>query len=109
MKRSLLALLLLLFSVGSAFGQATFIPVALDFPQIAIGGPATAQNYVTLIQMVNNNSASTTGRLALYSDNGSALAVLFDGQGPQATKDITLASGETRQVELTLDGPITAG
>lgn len=102
-------LLSLLLSAGVAFGQVSYAPVTVAFPQIAIGGDADGQNYVTLLQVVNNNSATTTGRVALFSDNGAALAVLFDGQGPQSTIDLTLGSGESRQVKLTLNGPVSAG
>src|SRR5437773_1522112 len=104
-----IALLLLLLSADLAFGQATYYPVSVAFPQIAIGGDNGGDHYVTLLQLVNNNSAGTTGHLALYSDSGSALSALFDGQGPQSALDVTLAPGEARQIQLTLDGPITPG
>src|SRR5437870_1813094 len=100
---------LLLLCTEIEFGQVTYQTVALAIPQLAIGGYAGGQNYVTLVQLINTNSAQTTGHLTLYSDTGSALTALFDGQGPQGTMDITLASGETRQIQVTLNGPITAG
>ena len=104
-----LALLLLLLSAELALGQATSTPVSVAFPQLAIGGDADGQNYVTIIQIVNNNSVPITGHIALFSDTGAALGVLFDGQGPQSTLDITLQSGATRQIQVTLNGAITAG
>src|SRR5207302_994310 len=67
------------------------------------------QNYVTLVQLVNNNSASTTGHIALFSDSGAPLAVLFDGEGPQSTMDVQLDSGQTRQISLTLNSIVTPG
>src|SRR5262245_2493215 len=106
--RIISALMLLLFA-NTAFGQIAYSPVALAFPQIAIGGDPAGQNYVTVIQIVNNNSTSTTGHIALFSDSGSALSAQFDGQSPQSTLDVTLASGATRQIQLTTTGDITAG
>jgi hypothetical protein len=108
MKKTILILLLL--SADFAFGQQTAsIPVTVDFPQIAIGGDSADANYVTLLQIVNNNSIATTGHLALYTNDGSALAALIDGQGPQTTMDISLAPGQARQIQLTASGPITSG
>ncbi len=104
-----IALLLLLLFSDFAFGQVTYLPSSIAFPQIAVGGDTSGQNYVTLLQVVNNNSAGTTGHVALFSDSGSALPALFDGQGPRSTTDISLASGEARQIQLTLNGPLTAG
>src|SRR5712671_1913018 len=97
-----LALFLFLLFCDTAFGQVTYVPVQVAFPHIAVGGDPHGQNYVTLIQLVNNNSASTTGHMALFSDTGAPLPVLFDGQGPQTTMDVPLDSGQTRQIQLTL-------
>jgi hypothetical protein len=105
----LAALTLMLLGARIAAAQETFPPVALAFPQIAFGGEADGQNYVTIVQMVNNNSAATTGRIEIFSDSGSPLAALFDGEGPVSTRNVTLAPGETRQILLTLNGAITAG
>ena len=105
----LISALMLLFFANLAFGQITYAPVDLAFPQIAVGGDPGGQNYVTVIQIVNNNSTSTTGHIALFSDSGSALSVQFDGQSPQSMLDVTLASGATRQIQLTTSGDITAG
>jgi hypothetical protein len=107
MKRQWMAVLLFLFFAGRAFGQVTYFPVALAFPQIAVGSSA-GQNYTTLIQVVNNNSTTVTGHIALFGDSGTAFSVLFDGQGPQSTMDFTLNSGATRQIQLTSNGDITA-
>jgi len=101
-----IALLLFLLSSDFAFGQVSYVPVTVAFPQIAVGGDPNGQNYVTLIQLVNNNSSSTTGHIALFSDSGAPLAVLFDGQGPQSTMDVPLDSGQTRQIQITLNGSI---
>jgi len=99
-----------LLSANFAFGQQTSsIPVSVDFPQIAIGGDAGGANYVTLLQIVNNNSISTTGHVVLYSNDGSGLPVLFDGQGPQTSIDISLAAGQAREIRLTASGPVTPG
>ncbi len=105
-----LALVLLMVSSDFAIGQTnTFVPQFIDFPQIAAGGGSDGQNYVTILQVVNNNSASTTGHISLFADSGSPLAVLFDGQGPQATLDVTLLPGESREIQITLNGPVTVG
>src|SRR5262245_9676702 len=109
MKSRFIGLIMFLLFANVAWGQVTFTPVVLAFPQIAVGGDTNGLNYTTLIQIVNNNSASTTGRITLYSDSGSALAVLFDGHGPQSTMEFTLAPGATRQIQLTLNDIVTAG
>ena len=108
MRKTILTLLLL--SADFAFGQQTAsIPVTVSFPQIVVGANPDGANYVTLLQIVNNNSIATTGRLVLYSNDGSGLAVLIDGQGPQTTMDISVAPGQARQIQLTSSGPITPG
>ena len=104
-----IALLLFLLSCDYAFGQVNYVPVMVAFPHIAVGGDPNGQNYVTLLQLVNNNSSFTIGHVALFSDSGAPLAVLFDGQGPQSTMDVKLDSGQTRQIQITLNGIITAG
>src|SRR5207302_2857071 len=104
-----IALLLFLLSCDFAFGQVTYVPVVVAFPQIAVGGDPGGQNYVTLLQVVNNNSSFTIGHIALFSDSGAPLAVLFDGQGPQSTMDVKLDSGQTRQIQITLTGIVTPG
>src|ERR1700719_233119 len=104
-----IALLLLLLLTDSAFGQAGFYSVSIAFPQIAVGGDPGGQNYVTLIQIVNNNSSFTSAHLALFSDSGTPLSAVFDGGASQSTLDFTLDSGATRQIQLTLNGAVTAG
>src|SRR5262249_44118256 len=103
------ALVILLLSATVAFGQTASIPEAFVVPQVAIGGDADGLNYVTLLQLANNNSATINGRLAILSDTGTAVSAIFDGQAPQTTLDITLASGEARQIQITFSGIITAG
>src|SRR5262245_7965530 len=103
-------ILMLLLCANFAFGQQlSSIPVNVDFPQITIGGDAGGANYVTLLQVVNNNSIPTTGHVVLYSNGGSGLAALFDGQGPQTSIDISLAAGQAREIRLTASGPVTPG
>src|SRR5206468_12664383 len=103
-------ILMLLLCAAFAFGQQTSsIPVSIDFPQIAIGRDAEGANYSTLLQVVNNNSIPTTAHVALYSNDGSGLAALFDGQGPQTSMDIPLAGGQAREIRLTTSGPVTPG
>jgi hypothetical protein len=104
-----IALLVLLLSAVPALAQVTYVPVSIAVPQIAIGGDPAAENYTTLVQIVNNNSSGTNGHIALFSDSGAALPALFNGQGPQPTLDIHLESGEARQIQLTMNGSITAG
>lgn len=102
------ALLLLLVS-DVCFGQTTSLPVPVNFPQIAIGGDASGVNYVTLLQLVNNNSSPTTGHLTLHADDGSGLAALFDGQGPQSSLDISMPAGQARLIQITTNGPVASG
>jgi hypothetical protein len=103
------ALLVLLLSAVPALGQEAYIPVTIAVPQIAVGGDPAAENYTTLVQIVNNNSSGTNGHIALFSDSGAPLPALFNGQGPQPTLDVHFEAGEARQIRLTLDGAITAG
>jgi hypothetical protein len=107
MKRMIL--LFLLLSADLAFGQVTNVPAAVAFPQIAVGGDPGGLNFVTLVQVVNNNSSVTTGHVSLFANDGSALPALFDEQGPQATMDIRLEAGEARQLQLTSSGALTSG
>jgi hypothetical protein len=100
--------MLLLFA-KLAFGQTTSTPVGIAYPQVAVGGDSGGQNYVTLIQMANNNSTTITGHITLFSDTGSPLSVLFDGDGPKSSLDVTLQGGEARQIQLSLNGALTAG
>src|SRR5262245_28958843 len=109
MKKFTFLFLFVLFSRHLVFGQVTYVPVAVAFPHIAIGGDAGGLNYVTLLQVVNNNSSFTTGHVELFNHDGSQLSALFDGQGPQSTIDISLQSGESRQIQLTLNGAVTSG
>jgi hypothetical protein len=104
-----ISLVLLLVWSDFTFGQTTFVPVPIAFPHVVAGGDSGGQNYVTLLQVVNNNSASITGHLSLFGDTGSPLAVFFDGHGPQATLDISLVPGQTREIQVTLNGPVTSG
>src|ERR1041385_6223948 len=106
--KKIIFLLLLLSDV--CFGQqVAFLPVTVDFPQIAIGGDTGGVNYVTLLQIVNNKSVATSGHLTLHADDGSGLPALFDGQGPLSTIDISVPSGQARQIQITTNGPIASG
>src|ERR1043166_5727894 len=107
MKR--LIFIVLLLSVQPLFGQTINNTDYIAFPQIAVGGDSAGQNYTTLIQIVNNNSSYTSAHLTLYSDGGSPLSVLIDGQGPQSSFDFQMEAGEARQIQLTLNGAVTAG
>src|SRR5689334_20011911 len=98
-----IALVLFLLFANSAYAQSTYFTISVAFPQVAFGGDQSSDNYVTILQALNNNSVPITGHLALFSDTGAALAVLLDGQGPQAAWDISLAPGEARQIQLTLN------
>lgn len=82
---------------------------AQSFPQIAVGGNANSWHFVTIVQMVNNNSSSTTAHAELISDAGTAFPVLIDGAGPQSTADITLSPGASRQLRLTRTGTLVSG
>src|SRR2546425_11553259 len=83
-----------------ASGQVTYPPVTIAFPHVVAGGDPSGPHYMTLLQIVNHNSASTTAHGALFSDSGSPPAVLFDGQVPQSTMDLKLDGGESRQVQI---------
>src|SRR5439155_20146882 len=104
-----LPLLLFLLYAKVAFGQVTYSAVTIAFPHIVAGGDPNGGHYVTLLQIVNNNSAATTGHVSMFSDSGTPLAVLFDTQGPQSTIDIKLDGGQSRQIQINLNGPVTAG
>src|ERR1041385_5467771 len=104
-----IAIALLLLCSGNAFGQSAFVTETVAFPHIVAGGDPAGTNYITLVQLVNNNSASTTGHISLFSDSGSPLAFAFDGGAPQSTLDVKLAVGETRQIQMTLNGAVTPG
>jgi hypothetical protein len=106
MKKVILVILLI---SDVCFGQATSLSIPVNFPQIAIGADASGVNYVTLLQVVNNNSAATTGHLTLHADDGSGLPALFDGQGPQSSLDIPLQTGQARLIKITTNGPVSSG
>src|SRR5262245_8352434 len=103
------AILLVLLIADVCFGQATPLTIPVNFPQIAIGGDASGVNYVTLLQVVNNNSVATTAHLTLHADDGSGLPALFDGQGPQSSLDIPLQAGQARLIKITANGPVSSG
>src|SRR2546430_6256740 len=84
-----LPLLLFLLYAKVAFGQVTYSTVTIAFPHIVAGGDPNGGHYVTLLQIVNNNSAATTGHVSMFSDSGTPLAVLFDTQGPQRSEEHT--------------------
>jgi hypothetical protein len=103
------AVLLFVLVSKLAYGQATSQGVSIGFPQIVVGGDPNGTNYTTILQFVNNNSATTAADISLFGDSGSPLPVSFDGQSPQATMHVVLNSGETRQIQLTLSGNIIPG
>src|SRR5215831_11882422 len=106
--KKLLLLPLFLFFSAPVFAQVTFSPVTISFPHIDVGGDPAGLNYVTLIQAVNNNSADVNGHLTLFSDSGAPLSASFDGQPAASSLDFTLASGGTRQIQVSLNGAITS-
>ncbi len=108
MKKLALVLFVLLFS-APAFAQISFGSDSITFPHIDVGGDPSGLNYVTLVQLVNNNSANTNGHLMLFSDSGAALAASFDGQPPATALDFSLESGATREIQISLSGGITSG
>src|SRR5215471_11113117 len=108
MKRKLL-LVFFLSLTAPVFAQVTFSPVNVGFPHIVIGGDPAGFNYATVLQVVNNNSISTTARLQLFADDGTPLLSLFDGVGPQSSLNLTLDSGAAKQIQITSNGAITGG
>src|SRR2546426_11950210 len=91
-----------------AWGQFTSPPVTIAFPHVVAGGDPNGPHFVTLLQIVNNNSASITAHVALSSDSGSPVAVLFDDQGPQGTIDLKMDGGQSRQIQISISGAITS-
>jgi hypothetical protein len=91
------ALLILFMLPGLALAQS---PQRAGFPQIAVGGDPAGLHFVTVVQIVNNNSTPTTARFDLFSDAGTAFPVLFDGTGSAAAMEVTLQPGEARQVDM---------
>src|SRR5438094_9769974 len=90
-------------------GQVTYPPVTIAFPHVVAGGDPNGPHYVTLLQIVNNNSASTTAHVTLFSDSGSPLAVLFRGPDPESTIDLKVDCGQSRQVQISINAAIAVG
>src|SRR5581483_855187 len=103
MKKTAL-LLFLLLCAAPGFAQTSFVPVTVQFPHIALGGDPSGLNYVTLLQVVNNNSSYSIGNISLYSDSGAALSASFDGGAPSTTFQFTVDSGVTRQIQISSSG-----
>src|SRR2546430_8477296 len=104
-----IASLLFVLWAEIASGQVSYPPVTIAFPHVVAGGDPNGPHYVTLLQIVNNNSRSTTAHVALSSDSGSPVAVLFDDQGPQDTIDLKMDGGQSRQIQISIGGAITSG
>ena len=102
-------ILFVLICARVASAQVTYPPVTIAFPHVVAGGDPNGPHYVTLLQIVNNNSSSTTAHVALSSDSGSPVAVLFDDQGPQDTIDLKMDGGQSRQIQISIGGAITSG
>src|SRR5947209_19630186 len=83
-----------------ASGQVTYPPVTIAFPHVVAGGDPNGPHYVTLLQIVNNNSASTTAHVTLFSDSGSPLAVLFVGQNRHSRINPNLTGGQRVNVKI---------
>jgi hypothetical protein len=109
MKKLLTLLPLILLFSAPVFAQVSFGSDVISFPHIDVGGDPAGLNYVTLVQLVNNNSANIAGHLSLFSDSGAALSASFDGQAPSAALDFTIDSGATKQIQISLSGAITSG
>ena len=93
-----------------ASAQVTYPVLTIAFPHIVAGGDPNGLHYVTVLQIVNNNSAATSAHVALFSDSGSPLAVLFDAQGPQSSMDLKLDGGQSRQIQISINAAaITTG
>jgi hypothetical protein len=109
MKKLLMLLPLIVLFSAPAFAQVSFGSEVISFPHVDVGGDPAGLNYVTLVQLVNNNSADIVGHLTLFSDSGAALSASFDGQAAAAALDFTIASGATKQIQISLSGAITSG
>jgi hypothetical protein len=107
--RGCLAALMLLVLPQLALAQTTtFVPSTQVFPHIAFGGDSAGAHYITVIQIVNNNSVATTGHFDLLSDTGTALTALVDEQD-LSSFDVSLTPGETRQIIVRSNGPVASG
>src|SRR2546423_15112734 len=104
-----IGLVLLLIWPGIVFAQTTFVATTVAFPHIVAGGDPGGINYVTLLQLVNNKSASTTGHITLFGGKCSPLGGVRGGQGPFFPVDGGLGPGATREVPFDLDWAGTAG
>src|SRR5947208_16808399 len=104
-----IAFLSLVMGADVASVQVTYPPVTIAFPHIVAGGDPNGPHYLTLLQIVNNNSASTTAHVTLFSDSGSPLAVLLDGQDPHSPTDLKLHRGPSGHVHMNINGAITLG
>src|SRR5215470_15919354 len=109
MKKLLVLLPVILLFSAPVFAQVSFGSDVISFPHIDVGGDPAGLNYVTLVQLVNNNSADVAGHLTLFSDSGAPLSASFNGQASAAALDFTIASGATKQIQISLSGGITSG
>src|SRR5207249_10428049 len=103
-----IAFLLFVLWAEIASGQVTYPPVTIAFPHVVAGGDPNGPHYITLLQIVNNNSASITAHVALFSDSGSPVAVLFDDQGPRArsiSKWMAARAGKYKSVSAARSPP----
>jgi len=107
MKRAALLLFILVCAVP-AFAQTSFQPVTVQFPEIVVG-VNEGLNYLTIVQAVNNNSTSSQGHIALFSDSGGTLSASFNNGAPAPTFDFTMDSGVSLQIVISSTGPISAG
>jgi hypothetical protein len=115
MKNSVLLLFLLAasaFVTAPAFAQVTSgpVPVTIAYAHMSVGGDPNGLNYLTLLQFLNDNSANTSGHIAVFSDSGSPLAVSFNGGAQATTFNFTLQTGTTTEIQLSSSsGTVTSG
>jgi hypothetical protein len=105
----LLSLSVFLALSAPAFSQVTFSSVNVLIPHVDVGGDPNGLNYVTVVQVVNDNSADTNGHLVLFADSGAPLSASFNGQTAQSTFDFTVPSGATKEFQISLNGAVTPG
>lgn len=107
--RKTVSWLFVLFCAAPTFAQVGFQSKNVWFPNLDVGGDPGGLHYVTLVEASNTTSSFLTGVLTVYSADGTAMSVSFDGQAPEASLSFELDSGVARQIEISSTGDITQG
>jgi hypothetical protein len=108
----LIAVLLLLPAISSPSEYAALAATAptgsgnvLVFPQLVAGGI-----YISYIHLVNvNNSATVTGTLSVYNQDGSPRAIAIDGKPTNSQFSVTIPPGGNVVLSTSASPNITVG